>query len=224
MTTTMTRSHDEASRRVEKLSHASLRKIIDPDVDLPGEVGPGQVLPDELLSIHELPEFAGLTREQRATLSREETASVIDGVLQPEEVRLVWGKTVNAGAVVIAVAERLEHFAPSGAPRRSWMSMRLRRVPDAAATARPRAPAAPPPGADTGSGAISELHMVLGGGGSIPTNAYGGTPTAPTAKVITGRTTTDSEPATWSAVRDPEYAYGFATFDGGTHWQGLAAP
>jgi len=86
MTTTMTRSHDEASRRVEKLSHASLRKIIDPDVDLPGEVGPGQVLPDELLSIHELPEFAGLTREQRATLSREEIASVIDAGLRFEAV------------------------------------------------------------------------------------------------------------------------------------------
>src|SRR5438105_147126 len=86
MTTTMTRSHDEASRRVEKLSHASLRKIIDPDVDLPGEVGPGQVLPDELLSIHELPDFAGLTREQRAKLSREETASVIDAGLRFEPV------------------------------------------------------------------------------------------------------------------------------------------
>ena len=49
MATTMTRSHDDASRRVEKLSQASLRKIIDPDVDVLGEVGPGQVLPDELL-------------------------------------------------------------------------------------------------------------------------------------------------------------------------------
>lgn len=86
MTTTMTRSHDDASRRVEKLSQASLRKIIDPDVDLLGEVGPGQVLPDELLSIHELPEFAGLSREQRAKLSREEIASIVEAGLRFEAV------------------------------------------------------------------------------------------------------------------------------------------
>jgi len=86
MATTMTRSHDQASRRVEKLSQASLRKIIDPDVDLPGEVGPGQVLPDELLSIHELPEFAGLSAEQRATLSREEIASIVEAGLRFEAV------------------------------------------------------------------------------------------------------------------------------------------
>src|SRR6266516_2376982 len=58
MDATSTRPRADASRRVEKLSQASLKKIIDPDVDLPGEVGTGQVLHDELLSIHELPELA----------------------------------------------------------------------------------------------------------------------------------------------------------------------
>ena len=86
MDATLTRPRADASRRVEKLSQASLRKIIDPDVDLPGEVGPGQVLPDELLSIHELPEFAGLSLEQRATLSREETASIVEAGLRFEAV------------------------------------------------------------------------------------------------------------------------------------------
>jgi hypothetical protein len=86
MDATLTRPRADASRRVEKLSQASLRKIIDPDVDLPGEVGPGQVLPDELLSIHELPEFAGLSAEQRATLSREEIASIVEAGLRFEAV------------------------------------------------------------------------------------------------------------------------------------------
>ena|SRR5437660_429188 len=86
MATTMTHSHDQASRRVEKLSQASLRKIIDPDVDLLGEVGPGQVLPDELLSIHELPEFALLSPDQRAKLSREEIASIVEAGLRFEAV------------------------------------------------------------------------------------------------------------------------------------------
>src|SRR5437762_3416105 len=54
MTTTMTRSHDEASRRVEKLSHASLRKIIDPDVDLLGEVSPSARNPLSVLRPVEL--------------------------------------------------------------------------------------------------------------------------------------------------------------------------
>jgi len=86
MDATLTPTRADASRRVEKLSQASLRKIIDPDVDLLGEVGPGQVLPDELLSIHELPEFAALSPEQRAKLSREEIASIVEAGLRFEAV------------------------------------------------------------------------------------------------------------------------------------------
>ena len=96
-----------------------------------------------------------------------ESASVVDGVLQPEAARLVWGKSVNVAAVVTAVAERLEHFAASGAPRRSWLSLRLRRVPDDAATARPRAPVAPPPGPGAETGSIADTHVVVGGGKPI---------------------------------------------------------
>jgi len=65
---------------------------------------------------------------------------------------------------------------------------------------------------DTSRGTV---HMTLGGGGTaIPTNAYGGdVAVAPTAKVITGRSTTEREPAPWSAVRDPLHPWGFAAFD-----------
>src|ERR1035441_6715008 len=44
-------------QRIERLSTASLNRILEPDVDVPGEVGDGQVLPDELLSIADLPEL-----------------------------------------------------------------------------------------------------------------------------------------------------------------------
>jgi hypothetical protein len=84
MTTTLDRT--PATERIEKLNRASLRKVIDPDLDLPGSVGDGQVLPDELLSIHQLPEFEALTAEQRATLAREEVASIVELGLRFEAV------------------------------------------------------------------------------------------------------------------------------------------
>ncbi|MDA3625719.1 metallophosphoesterase family protein [Saccharopolyspora sp. WRP15-2] len=68
---------------------------------------------------------------------------------------------------------------------------------------------------DTSKGTV---HMVLGGGGTdIPTNTYGGgvDGAPPVAKVITGRTATSVQPevATWSAVRDPSWPFGFALID-----------
>ncbi len=47
---------------------------------------------------------------------------------RPPAVRFLWGKTWNLPGVVTAVAERFEHFTDGGAPRRSWLRMRLRRV------------------------------------------------------------------------------------------------
>jgi hypothetical protein len=66
--------------RIERLNQAALRRIIEPDTDLPGELGPGRVLPDELLSIHGLD--LDLTEEQRIKLGREElAASLRSGIL-----------------------------------------------------------------------------------------------------------------------------------------------
>jgi hypothetical protein len=70
--------------RVERLSTASLRRVVEPEHDLPGQVGPGQVLPDELLSVHGL--GLDLSSERRATLSREELAAVLDGGFRFEAV------------------------------------------------------------------------------------------------------------------------------------------
>src|ERR1035441_4535362 len=65
-------------QRIERLSTASLNRILEPDVDVPGEVGDGQVLPDALLSIAGLPQLlASLSPEQKRTLSREEFGSIV---------------------------------------------------------------------------------------------------------------------------------------------------
>jgi P-aminobenzoate N-oxygenase AurF len=89
--TTRTTSPGDGStdRRIERLSTASLKRILEPDVDVPGEVGDGQVLPDELLTLSHVPElFAGLTDEQKRTLSREEFASITSTGIRFESVLL----------------------------------------------------------------------------------------------------------------------------------------
>ena len=63
--------------RIQRLTTASARRVIEPDVDVPGAPSDGQVIPDELLSLGGLGDvLAGLTPEQRRTLSREEVASI----------------------------------------------------------------------------------------------------------------------------------------------------
>jgi|SRR5581483_9417026 len=65
--------------RIERLNTASANRVVDPDVEVPGGPTRAQVLPDELLSVHGLD--LDLSPEQRATLSREEIASIaISGV------------------------------------------------------------------------------------------------------------------------------------------------
>jgi len=50
-----------------------------------------------------------------------------DGYGAPPLVRFVWGKSWNIPAVVVAVAERFEHFTTAGVPQRSWIKLRLLR-------------------------------------------------------------------------------------------------
>ncbi len=51
------------------------------------------------------------------------------------QVRFLWGKRWNMLAVVEAVSQRLERFDAGGAPRRSWMRLRLVRIPELRAAA-----------------------------------------------------------------------------------------
>ena len=74
-------------QRIERLSKASLKRIMEPDTEVPGAVGDGQVLPDELLSLANVPElFDRLSAEQKRTLSREEFASIVDTGVRFESV------------------------------------------------------------------------------------------------------------------------------------------
>ena len=63
-----------------------------------------------------------------------------DGFSGPPSVRFIWGKSWNIPAVIVWVGERMERFDANGAPQRSWLTLRLRRVDEP----EPR-PVPPPP-------------------------------------------------------------------------------
>lgn len=89
---------------------------------------------------------------------------------KPPCVRFVWGKSWNIPGVVVAVAERLEYFTSAGAPRRSWLRLRLRRISEqeirpAAGGAGPLHQAREPvPAALEGPGITPEVHELSGAG------------------------------------------------------------
>ncbi len=64
-------------QRLDRLNRASVARAVDPHTapELAGRVGDGQLIPDELLSVAGL--RLDLTPDQRATLSREEVASIL---------------------------------------------------------------------------------------------------------------------------------------------------
>lgn len=79
MTSTLTATRSATAtvdERAARLSTASLRKVIEPETDLPwDQLGAGQIVADELLTTAGLD--LELTPEQRALLSREEMASML---------------------------------------------------------------------------------------------------------------------------------------------------
>ncbi len=97
-----------------------------------------------------------------------ENARGADGYARPPIVRFVWGKSWNVPGLVTAVAERLEEFSAAGAPRRSWLRMRLLRVSDKESEALERnralklAMSVPVP--DGRAQVVT--HRVIGGGGT----------------------------------------------------------
>jgi hypothetical protein len=78
-------------RRIERLSHVSVKRVIEPDEEVTGEFRAGQILPDELLLTAGLG-LTGvglkLTAEQKAVLSREQVAAMLDGGIRLESVLL----------------------------------------------------------------------------------------------------------------------------------------
>jgi hypothetical protein len=111
-----------------------------------------------------------------------ENAAQPGGFGSPPLARFVWGRSWNVLGVVSAIAERVEQFDPEGRPARSWLRVRMLRVPEP----HPEAPApAPPPAmldgaataavaaasarsAASGRSAPAEeaVHEVLGDGGA----------------------------------------------------------
>jgi hypothetical protein len=83
--------------RVARLNRASARRVIDPDRDLPGQLGEGQLVPDELLSVAGLD--LDLSPEQRRALSREEVGSITTAGIRFESV-------LNAGFSMQIVGAR----------------------------------------------------------------------------------------------------------------------
>lgn len=90
------------------------------------------------------------------------------GFGRPQRMRLVWGKRLSEPGVIASIAERLEHFTPSGAPRRSWLRLRMLRVDEAGTEAAPP-PVSPGLTAEQVTAGLPpesfEAHEVLGAGG-----------------------------------------------------------
>ena len=72
------------TERIQRLNSVSEKRVVNPDTDLIGSLRDGQILPDELLSIAGLD--LDLSAEQRATLSREEVASLFDNGIRFEAI------------------------------------------------------------------------------------------------------------------------------------------
>lgn len=70
--------------RIRRLSSVSLKRVIEPDVEVAGALGPGQVLPDAMLSVAGLD--LNLDSATKALLSRQELASVTNVGLRFEAV------------------------------------------------------------------------------------------------------------------------------------------
>ncbi|MDA8275831.1 MAG: diiron oxygenase [Actinomycetota bacterium] len=69
------RDRAATSERVDRLNTASLRRIVEPDTEVAGSIGPGRVIPAELSIAAGLD--LELTEEQLVRLSREELASIV---------------------------------------------------------------------------------------------------------------------------------------------------
>jgi hypothetical protein len=57
-----------------------------------------------------------------------ENGEPVGGRLAPQRIRFVWGRSWNVPGVIVSVAERLECFDSQGVPKRSWLSLLMRRV------------------------------------------------------------------------------------------------
>jgi hypothetical protein len=72
--------------RITRLSRVSAKRVIEPDEEVLGDFGPGQIIPDDLLLTAGLE--LDLTPEQKIQLSRQQAAAMLDGGIRLEAVLL----------------------------------------------------------------------------------------------------------------------------------------
>ncbi|HDP90235.1 MAG TPA: hypothetical protein ENN42_09860 [Thioalkalivibrio sp.] len=106
-----------------------------------------------------------------------ENTALSGGRGRPPQVRFFWGKSWNIPGVIAAIAERLEYFTADGAPRRSWLRLRLLRAASEVATTRrsgmhPGGSVGdwPQQGAQPASPDGIQVHEVSGAQGEGPTD------------------------------------------------------
>ena len=131
--------------RIERLSTASLRTVIEPDTDLPWEqLGDGQLVADELLSTAGLD--VELTPEQAARLSREEVASMLSaGVRFEAGLMAGFGAQMTAADVADPrVTYMLHELGEETRHSRAFARLVARARTHRREPARPRVPGAPP--------------------------------------------------------------------------------
>jgi hypothetical protein len=92
--------YGEHTTRIARLNAASLRRVIEPDADVPGHIGDGAVVPRELMAVADLD--LDLTDEQWVKLGREELAAVVDSGIRFETLLM------SGFAELIAYAERMD--------------------------------------------------------------------------------------------------------------------
>jgi len=110
------------------------------------EVPPASPAPAPVLASPPDPSLVVDVRELTQPLwALAESGEPVDGALVPQRIRFIWGKSWNVPGVILTVAERLERFDANGVPKRSWLSMRMRRVEEESegSSTPPRQPTTP---------------------------------------------------------------------------------
>jgi hypothetical protein len=117
-------------------------------------------------------------------------------VAGPPRIRFVWGKRWDFPAVVAAVAERLENFAPSGVPQRSFLRLRLLRAGDDATPEDTGAPASRTPAPEPASPLDVVPAAERAPAGTYDSYRSPGHPMFLTAYLLFG------DPARWTAIAE----------------------
>lgn len=102
-----------------------------------------------------------------------ENAREADGSRRLPVVRFIWGKAWNVRGVITAIAERLERFTAEGAPQRSWLRLRLRRIDD------PPPPLPPSPPSPAALAALADVPLEALESAAIPVIESAGGPITP---------------------------------------------